>query len=52
LSGGEFANINTENSKEIIDQMVENYWPICPMGELIMDQGSEFGAHRINEKSE
>ena len=52
LAGGEFANINTENSKEVIDQMVENYWPIRPMRELIMDHGSEFGAHRINEKGE
>ena len=52
LAGGEFANINTENSKEVIDQMVKSYWPICPMRELIMDHGSEFGAHRINEKGE
>jgi transposase InsO family protein len=52
LAGGEFANINTENSKEVIDQMVESYWQICPMRELIMDHGSEFGAHRIDEKGE
>lgn len=52
LVGGEFTNINTEKSKEVIDQMVENYWAICPMRELIMDHGSEFGAHRINEKGE
>ena len=52
MAGGEFSNINTENSKKIIDQMVESYWSICPMRELIMDHGSEFGAHRINEKGE
>ena len=52
LAGGEFANINTENSKEVIDQMVKNYWPIFPMRELIMDHGSEFGAHRMSEKGE
>lgn len=50
LAGGEFANINTENSKEIIDQLVRNYWMICPLRELIMDHGSEFGAHRRDEK--
>jgi hypothetical protein len=32
--------------------MVESYWSIQPMRELIMDHGSEFGAHRINEKGE
>jgi hypothetical protein len=52
LAGGEFTSINTQNSKMIIDQMVESYWSIQPMRELIMDHGSEFGAHRINEKGE
>jgi transposase InsO family protein len=32
--------------------MVESYWPIYPMREFIMNHGSEFGAHRINEKGE
>ena len=50
LAGGEFTSINTENSKEIIDQLVENYWQICPLRELIMDHGSEFGAHRRDEE--
>jgi len=48
LAGGEFSEINTENSKLVIDQMVERYWWLCPLRELIMDHGSEFGAHRIH----
>jgi len=52
LAGGEFTIINTENSKKVIDQVVERYWSIYPLRELIMDHGSEFGAHRINEKGE
>jgi putative transposase len=49
LAGGEFQEINTENSKLVIDQLVERYWWLCPMRELIMDHGSEFGAHRVRE---
>ena len=49
LAGGEFSEINTENSKLVIDQMVERYWWLCPLRELIMDHGSEFGAHRIHD---
>ena len=49
LAGGEFNEINTENSKHVIDQLVENFWWLHPMRELIMDHGSEFGAHRIHE---
>ena len=49
LAGGEFKAINTENSKLVIDQLVEKYWWLCPMRELIFDRGSEFGAHRIHD---
>jgi len=49
LAGGEFAEINTRNSIEIIDQLVDRYWWLCPMRELIMDHGAEFGAHRIHD---
>ena len=49
LAGGEFSAINTENSKLVIDQLVEKYWWLCPMRELIFDHGSEFGAHRIHD---
>jgi len=49
LAGGEFQTINTENSILIVDQMVWNYWWLCPMRELIMDHGSEFGGIRVLE---
>jgi putative transposase len=52
LAGGEYSTINTENSMKVIDQMVERYWIICPMRELIMDHGAEFGAHRRDENGE
>ena len=49
LAGGEFSNINTENSKLVLDQVVDRYSWLLPMRELIMDHGSEFGAHRVHE---
>ena len=49
LAGGEFSNINTENSKQVVNQEVEKYRWLLPMRELIMDHGSEFGAHRVHE---
>jgi putative transposase len=49
LAGGEFMNINTENSKLVVDELVERYWWLCPMRELILDHGAEFGAHHIHE---
>lgn len=49
LAGGEFVKINTENSIIVVDQMVERHWWLRPMRELIMDHGSEFGAHRVPE---
>jgi putative transposase len=49
LAGGEFKNINTKNSKLVVDELVERYWWLCPMRELIMDHGAEFGAHRVRE---
>ena len=35
LAGGEFFEVNTENSKLVINQMVERYWWLCPLRELI-----------------
>jgi len=32
-----------------MDELVSEYWDICPLRELILDHGSEFGAHRINK---
>jgi putative transposase len=52
LAGGEFVAINTENSMVVVDQMVERYWWLSPMREMIMDHGSEFGAHRAPKNGE
>ncbi len=49
LAGGEFTEINTENCILIIDQLVDKFWWLCPMRELILDHGSEFGAHGIHD---
>ncbi|MFZ2184447.1 MAG: hypothetical protein WAZ20_00340 [Methanothrix sp.] len=48
LAGGEFTEINTENIMLMIDQLVDKFWWLCPLRELILDHGSEFGAHRIH----
>lgn len=37
LSGGEFSEINTENRKLAVDQLVDKYWWLCPVRELILD---------------
>ena len=47
LAGGEFVTINTENRIIVVVQMVERYWWLRLMRELIMDHGNEFGAHRV-----
>jgi len=52
LAAGEFMNANTENSIALVDKLVEDYWGIMPLEELISDNGSEFGAHRKNGKKE
>ena len=36
----------------MVDKLVEDYWGIMPLEELISDNGSEFGAHRKNGKKE
>ena len=52
MAGCEFESCNTDNSKKVVDQILDRYWHIRAMRELIMDRGSEFGAHRTNEKGE
>ena len=52
FAAGEFKNANTENSIALVDKLVEDYWGIMPLEELISDNGSEFGAHRKNGKKE
>ncbi len=49
LAGEEFLEINTENSIRVLEQVVDGYGWLCPLRELILDHGSEFGAHRIHE---
>ncbi len=49
LAGGEFSEIDTENSKLVIDQMVDKFRWLCSMREMIPDHGSKFGAHRIHD---
>jgi transposase InsO family protein len=45
----EYVHFNTQNTIEVIDELVREYWNVCPLRDLILDHGSEFGAHRINE---
>jgi len=52
LAAGEFKNANTDNSIALVDKLVEDYWGIMPLEELISDNGSEFGAHRKDGKKE
>ena len=52
LAIDEFATINTENSIAVVQRAVQKYGPICPLRELIMDHGSEFGAHRRDENGD
>jgi len=49
LAAGEFATINTKNTIVVVERAVQEYGQICPLRELIMDHGSEFGAHRRDE---
>ena len=51
IAAREYIYCNTENTIEVIDELVKEYWDICPLRELILDHGSEFGAHRINGSS-
>ena len=49
LAIGEFDGINTANSIAVLDRAIQEYGHIRSLRELIMDHGSEFGAHRIDE---
>jgi putative transposase len=40
---------NTANSIAVLDRVIQEYGQIRPLRELIMDHGSEFGAHRVDE---
>ena len=52
LAAGEFDSVTTANTITVLDAMVREYENICPLRELIMDHGSEFGAHRRDENGE
>lgn len=52
LAIDEFATINTENTITVVERAIQEYGPICPFRELIMDHGSEFGAHRRDENGD
>lgn len=49
LAIDEFVTVNTKNSITVIEHAIQEYGPICPLRELIMDHGSEFGAHRSDK---
>jgi len=44
--------VDTDNSILLVDPMVERYWDILSMRELIMDNGSQFGAQRRGDNKE
>lgn len=47
IAGREYVHCNTENSIEVLDELVREYWDVCLLRELTLDHGREFGAHRI-----
>ena len=52
LAIDEFATVNTENTIAVVERAIQEYGAICPLRELIMDHGSEFGAHRRDENGD
>ncbi len=46
LAYGEFDYQNTENSKKVFKMVVDDFWKICPMEELIMDHSSVLSRFR------
>jgi len=49
LVAGEFKDATEMNSIVLFKKLVDAYWSIRPMRELIIDHGCQFGAHRIDE---
>jgi len=52
LAIDEFASINMENTIVTVKRVIREYGLICPLRELIMDPGSEYGAHQRDENDE
>jgi len=48
LAAEEYVSANTKNTIKTVSRLIEEYFEICPLRELIMDHGSEYGAHRRN----
>ncbi len=52
LVGGEFDHGYEKNSILVFEEFMVEYMPIRTLRELIIDNGSQFGAHRTNEWGE
>jgi len=52
LSAIERETTNMDYSIEAVSVMIENYYWIKPADQLLIDNGSEFGAHRKNKEGE
>jgi putative transposase len=52
LAIDEFAAINMENTIATVKRVIREYGLICPLRELIMNHGSEYGAHRRDKNGD
>ena len=52
LVGDEFEHEYEEYSIELFKKLVREYWGIRRVRELIIDNGSQFGAHRRDERGD
>ncbi len=52
LAGAEFEHEYERNSIAVFEELMDEYGKIRMLGELIIDNGSQFGAHRTDEKGE
>jgi putative transposase len=52
LTGREFEHEYEKNSIAVFEDLVHEYWEIMVLRELIIDNGSQFGAHRTDDKGE
>jgi transposase InsO family protein len=52
LECGKFDAKTEDNNIAPFQKMVQDYREIYPIGELIIDRGSEYGAHRTDEKGD
>ena len=52
LTGREFEHEYEKNSIAVFEDLVHEYWGMRGLRELIIDNGSQFGAHRTDDKGE